>query len=240
MSISEHPLAAQLPQASNRPAVVGDPEKFTPLARAPGTPASIDDYLYEDRGQLGLHVVSFTDATLVVLYFTHTTLDLLGWGALLAAWTSEMHGRGDEVATPLGGDPGEDGFDALRGLGTRPTEPHVLAGSHMSTPSLVGFGLRNSLDLAVRSKECRIVCVPGRFVEGLRAEALGELRGRAASSSGQQGSDGCGARPFVSEGDVLAAWWTRLTVSQLVRPGSDRTITIQVSLESCAIPQGRC
>lgn len=224
MPIKQHPLASHLPQPSNCPAVVGDPEQFTPLARPPGTPASMDDYLYQDRGQIGLHVIAFTDATLVVLYYTHTTMDLMGWSALLAAWTAEIHGRGDEMPVPLGGDPGDDDFDLMSDLGTKPTEPHLLAEHHMPMSGLVGFGLRNSLDLAVRPKECRIVCIPGKFVDKLRTQALEELRAEAAKNGAT------GPAPFLSHGDVLSAWWTRLTVSQLLSSESERTITIQVSM----------
>lgn len=223
MPIKQHPLASQLPEASNRPAVVGDPEQFTPLARPPGTPTSMDDYLYQDRGQIGLHVITFADATLVVLYYTHTTMDLMGWGALLAAWTEEIHGRGDEISVPLGGDPGDEGFDPMSELGTKPTEPHLLADHHMPISGLVGFGLRNSLDLAVRPKECRIVCIPGKFVDKLHAQALKELEAEHAKAGAT------GPPRFLSHGDVLSAWWTRLTVSQLLTSDSERTITVQVS-----------
>lgn len=223
MPIKQHPLAGQLPEPSPRPAVVGDPVQFTPLAVPPGSPSSLDDYLYQDRGLLGLHVVTFTDATLVVLYFSHTTLDLMSWGAILTGWTAELDGRLDDIPVPLGGDPGDDNFDLMSELGTKPTEPHVLAAHHMPMSGLVGFGLRNSLDLAVRPKECRIVCIPGSFVDRLRAQALEELRDEAARNGAT------GPAPFLSHGDVLSAWWTRLTVSQLLSPESERTITIQVS-----------
>ncbi|KAI1638273.1 hypothetical protein F4809DRAFT_601081 [Biscogniauxia mediterranea] len=218
MPISEHPLASKLPQpSSTRPAVVGDPGEFTSLVQSEQTPTSIDDYLTQDRGQLGLHVVSFTDATLVVLYYNHTSFDLLGWGALMTAWTHVLHGRESLVATPVGGDPGSDDFDSLRNLGTNPTERHVLADRHMPLSSLVGYGFRNVVDMAVRAKENRIVCVPGAFVQKLRAEALAELEAAA----------GPGEKPFVSEADVLAAWWARIAVTSLMAPESKRTVSIQ-------------
>lgn len=190
----------------------------------PGSPQSLDDFLYQDRGQIGLHVITFTDATIVVLYYTHTTMDLMGWGALLNAWTAEMHGRGEEILTPLGGDPGDANFDLMNELGTKPTEPHMLAEHHMPMSSLMGYGLRNSLDLAVRPKECRIVCVPIKFLDKIRAEALEELK-LEATKNGETGP-----APFLSVGDVLSAWWARLTVSQMVSPDSERTITVQVRL----------
>lgn len=227
--ISEHPLASQLPKPSARPAVVGDPEQFAPLSRPPGTPSSIDDYLTQDRGQLGLHVVTFTDATLICLYYNHTSIDLMGWGALLTAWTHELHGSESQIQEPIGGDPDDsDDFDPLRRLGLNPTQPHVLADRQMASSGLVGFGLRNALDLGFRNKECRIVCIPGAFVDRLREQALGELREEAARKKLEGGGGEEAPEPFLSHGDVLTAWWARLTVSQLLAEDSERTITIQV------------
>lgn len=226
MPISSHSLASQLPKASNRPAVVGDPVQFTPLVRPPGTPSSIDDYLNQDRGQLGLHVITFNDATLISLYYNHTSFDLMGWGALMTAWTHELHGRVDEIQTPVGGDPGDgDSFDLMRNLGTRPTEPHILADRHMATSNLVGFGFRNALDLGFRAKECRIVCLPRAFVEKLHEQAISELKAEAAKN----GASAQEQQPFLSHGDVLTAWWARLAVSQMLPAESQRTITIQAS-----------
>lgn len=166
----------------------------------------------------------------------------MGCAALLAAWAHELHGRGDLVPTPVGGDPeddhghheGSDGdfFDPLRELGLHPTEPHVLEDRCMGAAGLVGFGVRNALDVGFRAKECRIVCVPGAFVERLHARAMAELKAEAeAQEAAGDGTDGEGAReePFLTHGDVITAWWTRLAVSHMVPPESQRTITIQVS-----------
>src|SRR5690606_7337334 len=129
-------------------------ETLTPLVRPPGSPASLDDFLYQDRGQIGLHVVTFADATLVVLYYTHTTMDLMGWSALMTAWTHMIHGRDELVATPVGLETGDSGgFDPLASLGTAPKERHVLADRQMGVASIAGWGLRNALDLGVRAKE---------------------------------------------------------------------------------------
>ncbi|KAH8666844.1 hypothetical protein BX600DRAFT_481192 [Xylariales sp. PMI_506] len=218
ISITEDPLASRLPKAnSTRPAVVGDPEEFTDLCRCQGMPTKIEDYFTQDRGQLGLHVVKFRDATLVVLYYNHTSFDLLGWGALMTAWTHVLHGSEHLVAMPYGGDPGSEEFDAMSTLGTNPTKPHVLAAKSLGIGGLIGYGLRNIYDLAIKGKENRLVCVPGLFIEKLHADALAELR--TAASPGE--------KPFLSEGDVLAAWWVRLLITQLEDTSSRRTINIQ-------------
>ena len=65
--MKEHPIASQLPQATNRPSVQADPKDFTLLALGKGSPRTIEEYLYTDAPQLSLHIVSFTDATLVTL-----------------------------------------------------------------------------------------------------------------------------------------------------------------------------
>ncbi|KAI1326770.1 hypothetical protein F5Y16DRAFT_373972 [Xylariaceae sp. FL0255] len=223
MSIKAHPLASRLPEPSpSQPAVVGDPEEFISLARAEGSPVHFDDYLMEDRGQLGLHIVSFTDATLVTLYYSHTSFDLMGWGAIMTAWTHVLHGREHLVAKPFGGDPGSAGFDALSQLGTNATEQHIHATRRMTMSSLLSFGLRNAYNMTVRAKENRIVCVPGAFIDKLRAECLEELKAAA----------GPGEDTFVSEADVFSAWWARLIVTQLVAPTSIRTISIQYAASS--------
>lgn len=235
ISINEHPLASQLPRASTRPAVVGDPVKFTPLTKPPGTPSSLDDYLSQDRGQLGLHIVSFTDATLICLYYLHTAFDLMGWRALMTAWTHELHGREEQIQTPLlGGDPedGED-FDPMRKLGTSPTQPHALADRQMGLASFIGYVLRNAYDFLWRKKECRVVCIPGAFVDRLRAQALDELKAEVAKAGRAEET-----QPFLSHGDVLTAWWARLLVSQLLPQDSERTVVIQVCTILILRPNG--
>lgn len=93
----------------------------------------------------------------------------------------------------------------------------------MPMSGLMGFGVRNALDFAVRAKECRIVCLPGTFIQKLHAQAVKELEAEHAKNGGEE------PKPFLSPGDVLTAWWARLTVGQLVSADSQRTITIQVS-----------
>lgn len=113
----------------------------------------------------------------------------------MTAWTHELHGRGDQIQTPVGGDPEDsDDFDPTRNLGTNPTEPHVLADCHMATSGLVGFGFRNVLDMCFRAKECRIVCLPRAFVEKLYEQTISELKAEAA----KDGTEGQVQEPFLT------------------------------------------
>jgi hypothetical protein len=68
MLVAAHPVASRLPKPSTKPAIVGDPEEFHDIMRPADAPKTFEDYLRTDRPQLGLHIVSFRDATLVTLY----------------------------------------------------------------------------------------------------------------------------------------------------------------------------
>ncbi|PHH86825.1 hypothetical protein CDD83_9695 [Cordyceps sp. RAO-2017] len=83
--------------ALRHPAVVAHSEDFQSLSRAPGSPTTLNDYLKNDYPQLGLHIVTFTDATIVTLQWPHTLFDLMGQKAVLDAWTLILQGRRDEV-----------------------------------------------------------------------------------------------------------------------------------------------
>ncbi len=211
MAKADHPLASRLPKPSAKPAVVGDPDDFIELARGPGCPTSGDDYFYSDRPVLGLHIVSFNDATLVTLHWLHVACDALGFKALAESWVQMIQERDDEVLPLHGYD-----YDPLKDLGKSPTEKHMLADKRLTTAGTVQFGLRNGPDFTVRAKENRMVYIPAWFVEKLRTDTLRELAATAAD----------GEEPFVTEGDVLVAWWTRFAASH-IPSDSDRTVTVQ-------------
>jgi hypothetical protein len=97
VDIEEHPLASKLPKPSTSPTILGDPYDFHGLMRPSDGPKELADYIYTDEPQLGVHIVSFRDATLVSLSCSHTFADALGIKALLEAWSLVLQGRDDEV-----------------------------------------------------------------------------------------------------------------------------------------------
>ncbi len=208
MRAADHPVASRLPKATTRPATVGDPDQFKSLFHREGGPVKIDDYLNADIPQLGLHIVSFNDLTLVSLDWPHTMMDALGKRALLDAWTLLLQGRASEVAPPFGAE-----SDPLAELGRHPTEAHKLADHRMSLLTLAQYGFLNVADF-FRTQANRMVCVPASFVGQLHRDAMADLT-----------PDGPDDVPFLSEGDVLCAWWTRLAVSHLPRT-PDRTVVL--------------
>lgn len=213
MDMADHPLASKIPSGtkSDRPVIVGDPDEFAELSCGPGCPQSLDDYLNFDRPVLGVRIVSFTDATMVTLHWLHIACDALGMKAVLQNWILMMQGREDEV-------PMLHGFeqDPLQELGRHPTEPHVLADSVMSTGSSLLYGLRNGYSLVFGPKEGRMVCIPAAFWKKLRTDALAELVAAGVE------------KPFLTENDVLTAWWTRLALTRLA-PETPVTIMMAMS-----------
>lgn len=128
ISITEHPLASRLPKASTGPQFVGRGGDFITLMRRPEDPQYLDDLLYTDRPVLGLHIVSFTDATLITISCSHVLFDAIGRKDLLDAWSLMLQGREDEILHLHGVE-----TDPMATLGTHPTEPYRHADQQFST-----------------------------------------------------------------------------------------------------------
>ncbi|PVH94467.1 hypothetical protein DM02DRAFT_693028 [Periconia macrospinosa] len=211
-SAAEHPVACRLPQPSAQPVIVVDPDEFHDLMKPEGGPTKLADYFNTDRPQLGLHVVSFTDITMVSLYWPHTLMDAMGKSALLNSWISMLQGRENEVPDPYG-----TVFDPLADLGTNVTEPHKLAMHRMGTFGLLRYGF-NQLPSFFHKLENRMVCIPHTFITKLHSEALADLTTISPNQTSQV--------PFLTEGDVLVAWWTRLATAHLPLTSPPQTIVL--------------
>ena len=181
--------------------------------RTPGAPMTIDDLLYSDRPQLTINIISFEDATVITITWPHTFADAMGMAAIFKNWIAVLEGREEDVQ-PL------QGYDAdpLAPLGeTKPAAPPILAKWLLQGLPLLVFVVRFLFDLVWHSKEeARVVCLPAQFVQGLKREALEDL---------SKVSENRDSKPFLSDGDVICAWWSRIVVEAL-QPGSKRTVTI--------------
>lgn len=216
MSAASHPAASKIPRPSNRPAVLSDPDDLEDLAWEAGyQPGGIGDYLTSDRPVLGLRVNSFTDKTVVVLQWQHVAFDALGMQYVVEGWSSMLWGKADEIPTPCGFD--TDPFDALA-KGSRPiTEQHVLSDRRVGLGGMLQWGLGYGVDMLVRAKENRMVCVPETYWRAQFDKALEELRSEAI----EKGEDV--SKVFLTENDVLTAWTIRCIVNS-AGMNSDRTV----------------
>ncbi|KAI1378576.1 hypothetical protein F4677DRAFT_371387 [Hypoxylon crocopeplum] len=211
--IARHPTGNRLPKATAKPTVLSDPEEYAPLLRRWGAPRRLDDYLYSDAPQLSLHIVSFTDATIVSLSWPHTLLDAMGRRALLDAWIAVLEGRDDDVK-PLHGVL----HDPLLTLGSNPQEPYVLAHRRLSPLQALLFAISYIWMTLFwwRGEDTRMVCVPAAHVKALHQGARDYLAAQCDEDEK--------VKPFVSEGDVLSGWVTRLALLHLRH--TDQTVSI--------------
>ncbi|KAG9259096.1 uncharacterized protein F5Z01DRAFT_24855 [Emericellopsis atlantica] len=200
--IDEHPLASKLPQATGKVATFQGPRAFNALAMGPGSPATYDDLIYDDKPQFSLHVTNFTDGTLVGLSHSHMTADLLGLTAVIEAWCQELAGESDKIK-PFGGVE-EDG---MKGLYDPPTqEKHVLAGKELQGLGLGYWGLRAVWQAKSSRLTSRTLCIPNTTMEKLATQAKSQMTRQSSDTLPPDGRDA----HFISDGDVLAALMCRL------------------------------
>ncbi|KAK9418093.1 hypothetical protein SUNI508_08522 [Seiridium unicorne] len=222
MPAASHPTASRIPQPSTKPAVISDPDEFADLVWEPGyKPNGIKDYLDINRPVLGLRVNSFTDKTIVILNWQHVAFDALGMQYVVEGWVNMLWGKGDEIPTPCKAD--TDPFDALA-RGTRPvTEQHILANKRAGLGGMLKWGLGYGVDMLVRAKENRMVCVPETFWRPQLEKALDELRAEAVA----EGEDP--SKVFLTENDVLTAWIMRCVVGSMEMAPS-RTVAASIAM----------
>lgn len=201
---ADHAIASKIPKPANLdgPTVVGNPEELSELCRPGGAGSTLclDDYLTTERPLLGLHITTFRNTTCASLYWPHLAFDAMGKKAIIDGWTLMLQGRENEIPTLIGYN-----VDPLAEFGKHPTEPHLLANRRMGNMGMGGYALRNLKGL-VGPKEIRMVCIPAVFWEDKLAEVREELA--RDTIAGEE-------PPFVTEGDLLVAWWTKICCSHL-------------------------
>ncbi|KAF4634886.1 hypothetical protein G7Y89_g3215 [Cudoniella acicularis] len=190
VNLAEHSLASRLPRASSAqgiPQLVENTADFYALMHKPGDPQVLQDWLQSDRPGLGVHVVTFTDATLITLRFSHLLADKVTLKSLFKAWSLVLQGREAELPPVYGVE-----TSLLEKLGADQKAP---------------YGLTDKLLIA--------------YMKALRDAALLDLEDDKSED---------GKPPFVSEGDVLLAWWARLLIPN-VSTSAKQTVGIINVLE---------
>ncbi|KAH8690015.1 putative LysR family regulatory protein [Talaromyces proteolyticus] len=220
-SISDHPVLSQLPRGSGeRPALFESPIKFRPYMRAANGPEHINDWLYADIPQLVVHVIGFNDATIITVTFMHTLTDAMGIVALLRAWTAVLRGEDEKVPPFVGFDKTDDPIETLHK--EIPASKFVLANRVVKGLEFFKFVVRMIFELVWwPTDEGGTVFVPGEYIKTLRESAIAELSKTQTSSD----KDSDMAKPFLSESDVLVAWWMRV-LARTINPPPHRTITL--------------
>lgn len=200
-NIQEHPVAGRMPDAEASPRVFEVSDDRDSTFCDAGHPRTMEDWLNSDRPALSMHIVVFLDATLVTLTVHHIFADALGLVGIYQAWTAILDGRDDEIPLFIGFE--EDPLGSL--VGDVPTAQD----SHVSPRTVEPVE-----DHTPPAEEGKHVRIPGSCVRKLKEQAMKGLY--------DQTGDG---KLFVSEADVLYAWWARTHVS-VVKPPPDQAITL--------------
>lgn len=211
-SIAEHPIGSRLPRGGNKPMIFGGADKYSALLGDPRIPLSYKDWINLDIPQLGLRIVTFNDATCVTITFLHSLTDAMGLVAILRGWLAILHGKEEEVPPFIG----SDTDPMLSVLEKKPPPRWILADKILRGFPLLVYGVRTLFQSYWYKIEERVIFLPAGKVEQLRQDALNELAAQNPNVD---------KVPFISENDVLSAWWAKL-LARVVRPAGDRTITI--------------
>lgn len=195
------------------------PRALGSLILEPGAPRKFEDYIHSDLPLFSLNVKTFTDGTLVSVTHSHVTADLLGFAAVVNAWSLILAGK-PELVPPFVG----LRDDAMRGLLDPPTEEkHVLSGKKLTGWRLGYWVLRSLYESWSFQFESRMLCIPKKTMESIMVKCRSQF-----VSEKDTGSNGKGS--FISEGDVLAAIACRMN-AQGQRPGSTRNIMTMIPLD---------
>ncbi|UZP39167.1 hypothetical protein NXS19_006983 [Fusarium pseudograminearum] len=212
ISIDEHPLASRLPKSTpDNPSIQEQNPEFSTLGVPPDTPLCLDDYLKSDHPQLTLHIVSFTDATLVSICWPHIAVDGMSLAHLGHAWSLSLAGRVSEILPMLSAN---DDPMANAGRDSTFTGPHPLGKQQITGWQMYIFAFYYILGLLRwRTIESKVLFLPKTVVKEIRSQALSSLSKEHTA-------------PFVSESDAIVAWMTIAVTSALFPKGSNRSVTI--------------
>ncbi|KAJ5108828.1 hypothetical protein N7456_005503 [Penicillium angulare] len=201
MTIEKHPVASRLPKETHSPSVqpLHDAE-FRPLIARADLP-TFNEMVEKDLPSISLHVTSFNNGTFVGLVWPHVLMDAIGAKDLLAAWSSVLSGQEENVPPVLGAkedylrktDVGHDDNETPEEFGL---EKHRLAGI-----GLVVFFVRFLWSKFWSShRERKVVFIP--------RDAFAKMKTQAQEDVAET-SQGVEDQPFISNSDVLTAWFTR-------------------------------
>lgn len=212
-SIADHPVGSRLPRGGgDRPAIFDGGDKFNSLLGDPRMPRDYKEWANSDTPQLGLRIVTFTDATCVTIAFLHCLTDAIGFGAILRAWLAILHGKEEEVPPFFGFD-----TDPMLKVFEKPRPPRfVIADKILRGIPLFIFGIRTKFQSLCYGSEERVTFFPAEKVQQMRQNALADLAARNPDTHDKL---------FVSENDLLSVWWAR-ALTRIERSAPSRTISI--------------
>jgi hypothetical protein len=214
MNIDDHLVGSQLPKQNYDQSFLSPPGMFfESLVRHPESPRELADWIYSDRPQLHIHVVSFHDTTLITTSYVHSLFDAISRSSFWKAWSAVLSGREEDLPPMVPFDE-----DPLHTLGQGyPKERYHNFGLVLRGVSLVIFGIRYIFDLLFNQDIVdHTIRVPGSYVTKMTEMARQDLA-KAAPKGAEV--------PFITEGDVVISWWMR-TMMKALKPSPERPILL--------------
>lgn len=215
IAVAEEPRLAKLPRSKGQLEIFDTNESMHNSIGLHDYTRALTDWTHHDKAQLGLHVCTFADGTLVTLIWLHTLLDAMGRSAILKAWTAVLEGREEDVPEFFGYD-----FDPLARLGAAPDkvaangsetpkiEDSVLQKHVVSGLSFARFAFNVIWEVVWYPKHHgSVMCIPPSYFSKLRSRALSDLSTLDPSLLTLNTKTG---EPFLSDGDILMAFATQL------------------------------
>jgi hypothetical protein len=232
MALRQHHIGSRLPHATGKLESFGGNGFVRAVTDAESKPLLLEDYIYGDRPQLGLHIKNFNDATMITITWSHTLLDAMGRTLLLRAWQAMLEGRDDDVPDFVGYDE-----DLMADLGTdayEAQEDFVLKPKLLGTLGMVHFIFNYLWEYFwYPVADGRMIAMPASYFARIKALAFADLetlpKDRITfTNPALSKSAGSSEKPFLSDGDILTAWLMRLIVraNPLIRDAPNRTVTV--------------
>lgn len=218
ISIEEHKVANLLPKASSRPSTFPGASGPWDFGIPPGAAGSLKDYTSRDVPMIGLHIITFQDATIVTMTWPHVLFDAVGFSHLIEAWSAVLAGLKERVPKVMGAKQ-----DVLYDLGDIAHSGPQYAASEARIISGVAFILFVIRMLWViftqPTVESRIIYLPKDVVDRLHERALDDIK-----EDNWDLDD-----PWVSPSDAILAWLSRALVDPSQAP---RTISMTTPIDA--------
>ncbi|KAK7000318.1 hypothetical protein R3P38DRAFT_3617110 [Favolaschia claudopus] len=185
------------------------------------SPRSLSPFLQPKVPLMHIHLITYTDLTLIGVTFPHIALDALGFGTVLAAWTRILNGADiDSIpGMPWDMQPFENFFpESGVGRALRPARGWFPAGWFGWMPFTWKLLWEKIQDPTERMCFAR---VPKVFLDDIKKQTMGDIRAQ-------------GSTEYVGSSDVLLAWWIKLIYDH--RPPSNAPLWVHMAVNLRSLP----
>jgi hypothetical protein len=225
ISIEEHELSKSFPKATEDPSVHLISSKLWDSVLSSDTPKSLKEFTTQDVPMLSLHIVSFTNATIVTISWPHVLFDAKGFHHLVQAWSDVLSGHKENVPDIIGAK--EDVLYNITGKSDYSSEISDMESRTLSGFAFVIFVIRFLWTILTQpTVEARVIFLPKKSVDKLHRQALGDIKDETGDA-------------WVSPNDAILTWFTRTIFKSSSRPISIITpIDARTRLPQLQNPKG--